>query len=411
MMQSYTREEFYELVWSKPMVQLAPEFNLSDVALHKLCRKRNIPTPPRGWWARKSAGQEMARTPLPPGPSYHLTFKVDEPDALPITPYIEDVRNLAAKVAQQSEVPSDWTDPIVIQTIKALNKAAADARGAVKTDRVDLIACDVFPSSIDRLQPLLNAISAHANQHGFHIKPGKRAACFSNGSVEIGFTVTEGHKRKRHIPSHKEKAQLNAWERRGKNTQISYPRIPDWDYFADERLHLELDRPRIDYGANIRGSFNDTRLRRLEAMPEQIAIELAVIAAARAEFLARRAEKQRRVDEKQKRREEGYRREYILQRRRDGVAEILKEAGELELMSAQLAALKQYLKGAPRGPRVTQLVEWAGQDLARRRLSISAAKLENRLAEKQLFGHDDGRGFKPHQYRKDDYDFEWDDNW
>jgi hypothetical protein len=408
MMQSYTREEFYELVWSKPMVQLAPEFNLSDVALHKLCRKRNIPTPPRGWWARKSAGQEMARTPLPPGPSYHLTFKVDEPDALPITPYIEDVRNLAAKVAQQSEVPSDWTDPIVIQTIKALNKAAADARGAVKTDRVDLIACDVFPSSIDRLQPLLDAISAHANQHGFHIKPGKRAACFSNGSVEIGFTVTEGQ---RHIPSHKEKAQLNAWERRGKNTQISYPRIPDWDYFADERLHLELDRPRIDYGANIRGSFNDTRLRRLEAMPEQIAIELAVIAAARAEFLARRAEKQRRVDEKQKRREEGYRREYILQRRRDGVAEILKEAGELELMSAQLAALKQYLKGAPRGPRVTQLVEWAGQDLARRRLSISAAKLENRLAEKQLFGHDDGRGFKPHQYRKDDYDFEWDDNW
>lgn len=47
---------------------------------------------------------------------------------------------------------------------KALNKASPDARGAVKTDRVDLIACDVFPSSIDRLQPLLNVISAHANQ-------------------------------------------------------------------------------------------------------------------------------------------------------------------------------------------------------------------------------------------------------
>ena len=411
MMQSYTREEFYELVWSSPMVQLTSEFNLSDVALHKLCRKRNIPTPPHGWWARKSAGQEMARTPLPPGPSYHLTFKVDEPDALPITPYIEDARNLAAKVAQQSVVPSDWTDPIVTQTIKALNRASPDARGVVNTDRLDLIACDVFPSSIDRLQTLLNVISAHANRHGFHIKPGKRAACFSNGSVEIGFAVSEGHRRKRHIPSHEEKSQLRAWERRGKNTQISYPRIPDWDYFADERLQLKLDYPRIDYGANIRGSFNDTRLRRLEAMPEQIAMELAVIAAAREEFLARRAEKQRRADEKQKRREEGYRREYILQRRRDGVAEILKEAGELELMSARLAALKQFLKGAPRGPRVTQLVEWAGQDLARRRQSISAAKLENRLAEKQLFGHDDGRGFKPHQYRKDDYDFEWDDNW
>jgi len=56
-------------------------------------------------------------------------------------------------------------------------------------------------------------------------------------------------------------------------------------------------------------------------------------------------------------------------------------------------------------------VERAGEELARRRRSISAAKLESRLAEKLLFGNDDGRGFKPHQYRKDDYDFEWDDNW
>lgn len=146
-------------------------------------------------------------------------------------------------------------------------------------------------------------------------------------------------------------------------------------------------------------------------MPEQIGMELAVIAAARSEFLARKAEKQRRADAKQKRREEGYRREYILKRRQEAVAEILKEAGDIELMAAGLAALKRYLKGSPRGARVTQLVEWAGQDLARKRKSISAEKLESRLADKQLFGLDDGRGFKPHQYRKDTFDFEWDEDW
>lgn len=246
---------------------------------------------------------------------------------------------------------------------------------------------------------------------GFHIKPGKRAACFSNGRVEIGVTVAEGYNRKRHIPTAEEKAQLKAWERRGKDSQINYPHIPDWDYFADGRLHLNLEHPHIDYSANIRRSFNDTRLKRLETMPEQIGVELAVIVAAREEFLARRAEKQRRADEKQKRREEGYRREYILQRRRDGVAEILKEAGDLDLMTARLAALKRHLKRSPRGPRVTKLVEWAGQDLARRRQSISAAKLENRLADKRLFGSDDGRGFQPHQYRKDTFDLEWDNDW
>ncbi len=30
----FTREEFYELVWSKPLTHLAKEFAISDVALH-----------------------------------------------------------------------------------------------------------------------------------------------------------------------------------------------------------------------------------------------------------------------------------------------------------------------------------------------------------------------------------------
>src|SRR3546814_10814209 len=38
----FTREEFYDLVWSKPMTHLAKEFALSDVALHKVCKKHNI---------------------------------------------------------------------------------------------------------------------------------------------------------------------------------------------------------------------------------------------------------------------------------------------------------------------------------------------------------------------------------
>ncbi|MCC6981765.1 MAG: hypothetical protein IT535_00705 [Bauldia sp.] len=61
----FTREEFYELVWSKPITQLAKEFDISDVGLHKICRKNDVPTPPLGWWAKKAAGKEVKRTPLP----------------------------------------------------------------------------------------------------------------------------------------------------------------------------------------------------------------------------------------------------------------------------------------------------------------------------------------------------------
>lgn len=61
----FTREQFYELVWSKPMTHLAKEFAISDVALHKICKKHGIPNPPLGWWAKKAAGKKVKQTPLP----------------------------------------------------------------------------------------------------------------------------------------------------------------------------------------------------------------------------------------------------------------------------------------------------------------------------------------------------------
>lgn len=43
MPRTFSREEFYDLVWSKPITHLAKEFVLSDVAIHKVCKKHDIP--------------------------------------------------------------------------------------------------------------------------------------------------------------------------------------------------------------------------------------------------------------------------------------------------------------------------------------------------------------------------------
>ncbi len=60
-----TRGELYERVWTTPVRRLAQEFGISDVALSKLCRRRNIPLPPRGYWARQVVGKAPVRPPLP----------------------------------------------------------------------------------------------------------------------------------------------------------------------------------------------------------------------------------------------------------------------------------------------------------------------------------------------------------
>jgi hypothetical protein len=58
---SVSREDLYELVWSKSMRELAKDFGISDVALAKRCRRLGIPVPGRGYWARVDAGQQLHR--------------------------------------------------------------------------------------------------------------------------------------------------------------------------------------------------------------------------------------------------------------------------------------------------------------------------------------------------------------
>ncbi|MDX8483151.1 hypothetical protein RFN28_32570, partial [Mesorhizobium sp. VK24D] len=65
MSRSFSRQELHQLVWSRPVRAVASEYGISDVAFAKLCRKHNIPLPPRGYWARVEAGYKPRVEPLP----------------------------------------------------------------------------------------------------------------------------------------------------------------------------------------------------------------------------------------------------------------------------------------------------------------------------------------------------------
>lgn len=60
-----TRERLFELVWSKPVTEVARELGVSDSAIGKLCRKLEVPKPPRGYWRRVATGQQPKQPPLP----------------------------------------------------------------------------------------------------------------------------------------------------------------------------------------------------------------------------------------------------------------------------------------------------------------------------------------------------------
>lgn len=60
-----SRDELYRLVWSKPMTQIAEQFDVSGSYLARICTLLNVPRPARGYWAKLAVGKAPAQTPLP----------------------------------------------------------------------------------------------------------------------------------------------------------------------------------------------------------------------------------------------------------------------------------------------------------------------------------------------------------
>ncbi|NIA71264.1 hypothetical protein HBA54_21930 [Pelagibius litoralis] len=84
-----TRRELYDRVWKTPVDQLAKELGMSGRGLAKVCERHGIPVPPRGYWARKSAGQRVKRPSLldiadPRYPEVPVNLRLRKPSDTPV---------------------------------------------------------------------------------------------------------------------------------------------------------------------------------------------------------------------------------------------------------------------------------------------------------------------------------------
>jgi hypothetical protein len=130
-----SREDLYELAWSKPLAQLAKDFGISDVALAKRCRRLGIPLPGRGYWARIDAGQTPYRPKLPKRePQWH------DDNALTVAPSVGaySATILSSEEAQETlKFAAAESVPARIATLTLTATAAViDALPAVKRTAV-----------------------------------------------------------------------------------------------------------------------------------------------------------------------------------------------------------------------------------------------------------------------------------
>ena len=88
-----TRKQLYDLVWSEPVSKIAPRYNISDVGFAKLCRREDVPLPPRGYWAKLKFGKKVPKPRLKPreNPGAETVViadrpPVERPNCLPTLP-------------------------------------------------------------------------------------------------------------------------------------------------------------------------------------------------------------------------------------------------------------------------------------------------------------------------------------
>lgn len=186
-----TQQELYDRVWMEPVDTVAKEYGLSNVGLGKACRRHNIPVPPRGYWARKAAGQNLRRPALPPAKDGDESVTLsgsDRPDRL----QDEQERNVHPLIAFEFDpenkivVPDDLR--IVHPAIRETKAYwAAQKRGDVDNKLPHLnisVSTGTLPRALRLLQALFNAIE----QRGYKAaatKEGKTIWSAIGGSAAL----------------------------------------------------------------------------------------------------------------------------------------------------------------------------------------------------------------------------------
>lgn len=356
-----TRDELYELVWSKPMQELAKDFGLSDVALAKRCRKLAVPVPGRGYWARVAAGQTPRQAPLKkrsdePGDYSALTFHAPDEDArrnrgeVDTTQVKSEVRQkiLALGITEVTDLRA--ASAIVRRTAVHLKVSWRKEITWERSERTGpIVRIDVSDACVERALRLAEQLSLAVKEVGWKVRrpeldkeehsrrrysPGP-APPLGPQYVQIlaedepfAFHIDERRRRIDHVPTEEEKQK----RRRGE-----YVYAPRWDYLHTGELRLHVAGK----------TWQDTATKKLEFSIGSILDFILTEALA---IKVRR--EQRRLAEIEARRQEELR--WKLSQRRQAneklIHELEAQAGawfRARLLRSYLRALKRQLDGEP----------------------------------------------------------------
>jgi len=297
-MVTINRKELYKKVWETPITRLSKEYCLSDVGFAKICKKHNIPRPPRGYWARKAVGYRVKQLTLPPGED--VTIEINP------NPYSQNANKNKELVARMSSSKQSDEEPIVVpdrlsspypltkQSSEILYGRQSDAEGLVYPPKKGCLDISVSKASLRRSLRIMDTIIKALEKQNYEVYLSKGNTKTKIQEVSISFRIYEKLATKKKRP---EEHNLDGRYQFG-HSSFTEERVPSGNLCLT--IH-EADDFHI-YGCQ--QNWNDGKKSKLENRTNSFIDGLVTVAVAKVERDREREEKERQRIERQKQLEE-----------------------------------------------------------------------------------------------------------
>jgi hypothetical protein len=238
--QELTRRAMYDLVWSRPMTKVAEDLGISDVALKKICDKHRVPTPSRGYWAKKAAGKPTKQIPFHNTTDPQQEHIVINGAQQNLSPEVREVlskererRKAQPKVLLPAEpepsVPFEDLHSAIVTTAKALRKAKPSAEETVRANGQGHCGIEVGVASVERAITILDALARALDGRELKLEPLGNGMRVALAPDSLTVSLVERIEKRKHVPTIEELAQ----EERRRQKQERDARRGIWSMLAE----------------------------------------------------------------------------------------------------------------------------------------------------------------------------------
>lgn len=357
---SVTRVDLYRALWIEPTNKVAKTYGISDVGLAKICRRHDIPRPPRGYWAQLQHGYKPKQTPLPK-PGYNPSIDIHEsPPRVAVTEALGGVDIEPVDIHVSDTLRG--CHELISRANEEAQRAKVDADGIIVSGKTKTMDIRTSKASSRRALLILDAILKECLRRAYIVSAGPTIE-IGQHAMKLGIREIVDTKR-----------ELDDMVDLGKPYEFGHSRHTTSRVLSG-RLVLEITEGRGYWATSGRRTWRDSDKRRLETQLGKVFLGLVETA----EMARRHAEEEKQRQEL--RRHEEARREEAARQRAERYKQYRAEKARFEKLIQQSQDFKESRmirdlieavreKHAANGPieatsDIGQWLEWASQQANR----------------------------------------------